>query len=107
MNLADLNVALRSGVIGGAGLDVFEVEPLPTDHPLWDAPNFIMTPHSGVTQIQGGAGSSRVPSGSSPDQRTKFQERCIEIVRQNLTAIQNGSSEDASYANLVDKEKWY
>lgn len=43
--LADLNRALHEGQIAGAGLDVFEVEPLPKDHPLWTAPNFLMTPH--------------------------------------------------------------
>jgi phosphoglycerate dehydrogenase-like enzyme len=37
--------ALRSGIIGGAGLDVTEPEPLPTGHPLWELPNIIVTPH--------------------------------------------------------------
>ncbi len=37
--------ALHSGHIGGAGLDVTEPEPLPTDHPLWTAPNVLITPH--------------------------------------------------------------
>ena len=41
-----LNEALRNGTIAGAALDVYEVEPLPADHPLWDAPNLLMTPHS-------------------------------------------------------------
>jgi phosphoglycerate dehydrogenase-like enzyme len=40
-----LNDALRSGTIAGAGLDVYEIEPLPPDHPLWTAPNTILTPH--------------------------------------------------------------
>ncbi len=38
--------ALRTGTIAGAGLDVFTVEPLPTDSPFWDMPNVIVTPHS-------------------------------------------------------------
>jgi phosphoglycerate dehydrogenase-like enzyme len=37
--------ALQSGAIGGAGLDVTDPEPLPADHPLWQAPNLIITPH--------------------------------------------------------------
>ena len=42
----DLDRALREGLIFGAGLDVTEPEPLPEGHPLWSAPNVIITSHS-------------------------------------------------------------
>jgi phosphoglycerate dehydrogenase-like enzyme len=48
VRLDDLTAALKAGTIAGAGLDVFEIEPLPTDHPLWTAPNVLLTPHTAV-----------------------------------------------------------
>jgi phosphoglycerate dehydrogenase-like enzyme len=39
--------ALRAGSIAGAGIDVYDVEPLPADHPLRSAPNTVLTPHIG------------------------------------------------------------
>ncbi len=39
--------ALRAGRLAGAGLDVFEEEPLPPTSPLWEMPNVVITPHSG------------------------------------------------------------
>ena len=41
----DLVAALEDGRLGGAGLDVADPEPLPADHPLWRAPNVLITPH--------------------------------------------------------------
>ena len=43
---AALIAVLRAGRLRGAGLDVFEKEPLPADSPFWDMPNVIVTPHA-------------------------------------------------------------
>ncbi len=48
-----LVVALAEGSIGGAALDVTDPEPLPADHPLWHAPNCLITPHVGNTPEMG------------------------------------------------------
>ncbi|MCL2125755.1 MAG: D-2-hydroxyacid dehydrogenase [Oscillospiraceae bacterium] len=45
----DIDRALRESLIFGAGLDVTEPEPLPEDHPLWSAPNTIITSHTSGT----------------------------------------------------------
>ncbi|GAA1062211.1 D-isomer specific 2-hydroxyacid dehydrogenase family protein [Agromyces bracchium] len=45
-----LVTALESGRLGGAGLDVTDPEPLPAGHPLWNAPNCLITPHVADTE---------------------------------------------------------
>ncbi len=49
---AELISALRSGSIAGAGLDVYDVEPLPTDHPLRSVPNTLLLPHIGYVTTE-------------------------------------------------------
>jgi phosphoglycerate dehydrogenase-like enzyme len=48
-----LIAALRSGTIAGAGLDVFDDEPLTLDHPLRNLPNTVLTPHLGYVTEEG------------------------------------------------------
>lgn len=68
---AALTEALASGRLGGAGLDVFDPEPLPADDPLWDLPNVIVSPHN---------------SGSSD----RTDGRVAEIFLDNLARFVNG-----------------
>jgi phosphoglycerate dehydrogenase-like enzyme len=84
VDLADLTAALQAGVIAGAGLDVFEVEPLPADHPLWKMENVIITPHCA-------AASPRVP------------ERHLETLLDNLRRFVKGEP----LLNVVDKKNWF
>jgi phosphoglycerate dehydrogenase-like enzyme len=83
VDLADLTAALQAGEIAGAGLDVFEVEPLPPDHPLWDMANVLITPHCA-------AASTRVP------------ERHLETLLDNLRRFVAGQP----LRNVVDKRRW-
>jgi phosphoglycerate dehydrogenase-like enzyme len=76
--------ALRAKQIGGAGLDVFEPEPLPADSPLWSMPNVILTPHY---------------AGASP----RYYERAMAIFLDNLRRYRDGES----LRNLVDKRAGY
>ena len=69
---ADLIAALDAGRLAGAVLDVFPVEPLPEDHPLWRDPRVLITPHvaslsnpaSGAAQIA--SALRRVRAGRTP-----------------------------------------
>jgi phosphoglycerate dehydrogenase-like enzyme len=55
---AALGAALKSGTLGGAGLDVTDPEPLPPDDPLWGSPNLIISPH--VAGVSGAGGRLRL-----------------------------------------------
>jgi phosphoglycerate dehydrogenase-like enzyme len=84
VDLADLTAALQAGEIAGAGLDVFETEPLPAGHPLWKMENVIITPHCA-------AASPRVP------------ERHLQTLLDNVRRFLKGEP----LRNVVDKPKWY
>ena len=58
VDTAALVEALQSGTIGGAGVDVTDPEPLPAGHPLWAAPNLLISPH--VAGAAGKAGFDRL-----------------------------------------------
>jgi D-3-phosphoglycerate dehydrogenase len=77
---SDLIDSLATGHLGGAGLDVTEVEPLPVTSPLWSLPNVIITPHIGAQ------------SGRRVDDTTEF-------FCQNLRRWLDGDP----LCNLVDK----
>ena len=48
-----LIAALRAGTIAGAGLDVYDTEPLPPGHPLLTLQNTVLTPHLGYVSREG------------------------------------------------------
>ena len=84
VDLADLTAALETGQIGGAALDVFEIEPLPSNHPLWGFENVILTPHV---------------AGHSP----AIAERHLEVLLANISRFERG----APLLNVVDKQRWF
>lgn len=84
VSLVDLTVALEQGTIAGAGLDVFETEPLPADHPLWGRENVLLTPHT---------------AGMSP----KSSARRLAVLLENLRRFRAGEP----LKNVVDKNQWF
>lgn len=82
--LDDLNAALRGGEIAGAALDVFQIEPLPADHPLWTAPGVLITPHVAAE------------GPHLDDRRTElFFDNCVRF------------NEGRPLRNIVDKAHWF
>jgi len=79
-----LIVALESGHLGGAGLDVTDPEPLPVDSPLWEMENVLITAHT---------------SGATP----RYWERQADLIAENIRRIQHGELP----CNLVDLEAGY
>ncbi|GIW86130.1 MAG: 2-hydroxyacid dehydrogenase [Isosphaeraceae bacterium] len=82
--LDDLVAALSCGRLAGAALDVFEVEPLPPEHPLWAFENVILTPHT--------AGYS-----------TAIAPRHLEVLVDNVGRFARGEP----LRNPVDKRLWF
>jgi phosphoglycerate dehydrogenase-like enzyme len=83
--LDDLVAALENGTIAGCGLDVFEIEPLPTDHKLWTLPNVILTPHIAAKD------GDNIP------------ERQFEILLDNAQRF----AAKEPLRNVVEKSLWY
>jgi phosphoglycerate dehydrogenase-like enzyme len=81
---AALTQALQEEWIAGAGLDVFEQEPLPADSPLWNLENALISPHV--------AGFS-----------LRYDERAVALFAQNLTRYAAGEP----LLNLVDRARGY
>jgi D-2-hydroxyacid dehydrogenase (NADP+) len=75
--------ALRSGHLAGAGLDVVTPEPLPSDSPLWDMQNVIITSHT----------------GGSPARR----DRLVDLLIDNISRYRN----DEPLRNVVDLREGY
>jgi phosphoglycerate dehydrogenase-like enzyme len=84
VRLDDLVAALHAGEIAGAALDVFEIEPLPAEHPLWTAPNVLITPHT---------------AGSGP----YLDDRRLDILLDNCRRFAAGKP----LRNVVDKATWF
>jgi phosphoglycerate dehydrogenase-like enzyme len=84
VDLADLTAALQAAEIAGAGLDVFEAEPLPPGHALWNMENVIITPHV---------------AGCSP----RIAERHLGVLLDNIRRFVRGEP----LRNVVDKRHWF
>jgi phosphoglycerate dehydrogenase-like enzyme len=82
--LNDLVAALKARKLAGAALDVYQIEPLPPEHPLWEFPNVILTPHT--------AGYSTV-----------IAARHLAALVENVRRFARGEP----LMNVVDKTLWF
>jgi phosphoglycerate dehydrogenase-like enzyme len=83
VSLAALVDALERGKIAGAALDVFEVEPLPSNSPLWSMPNVLLTPHVAARSPQ-------------------IEGRRLAVIRENVRRFVAGEP----VRNVVNKREW-
>ncbi|MDN4494588.1 D-2-hydroxyacid dehydrogenase [Ureibacillus aquaedulcis] len=81
---SDLVEVLNEGLLAGASLDVFEVEPLPVNHPFWTMDNVIVSPHNAYFSSQ-------------------HMEHNMELFMTNLKNYMEGNS----LINVVDKQLGY
>jgi phosphoglycerate dehydrogenase-like enzyme len=86
----DLVAALRDGRIAGAGLDVFETEPLPERSPLWDLPNVIVSPHMSGDVL--GWGEELVGLFAANLERYMAGEPLLNVVDKNLGYVSSATS---------------
>ncbi len=84
VKLDDLVAALEAGDIAGAGLDVFETEPLPADHSLWTLPGVLLTPHVA-------------------DSGPYLDNRRYGVLLENCRRFATGEP----LLNVVDKQRWF
>ncbi len=84
VDLTDLVAALEAKEIAGAALDVFEIEPLPAEHPLWQMENVIITPHMAAASVH-------VP------------ERHLAVVLENIGCF----ARNEPLKNVANKQTWF
>lgn len=84
VSLDDLVASLDAEEIAGAALDVFEIEPLPSEHPLWRMENVILTPHVAACS-------------------ERIAERHLAVLLDNVRRFATGQP----LQNVVDKAQWF
>jgi phosphoglycerate dehydrogenase-like enzyme len=88
INEADLVKALREGLIAGAGLDVYEREPLDPGSPLLTLPNVVATPHVGGVTGQSYEGIAKIVTANI----LRIKDGCLPMYCANETALRTRSA---------------